>query len=160
MSRFNVVRIWKVQAKNTNEALEKTKNWEHISVSITKLFDNKSRGFIEHHITIKTVLEKALRYLKIQQWVKSKYFHTADIHLIQATTLIELAEVCDCGHIGGFGEGQVVSKEEGPVYADVYHNIFARFLWLYEKYVVGEITGLLPLPPGISSTMAGFWKRK
>ena len=55
----------------------------------------------------------------------------------KAEALIEVVEVYDCGSIGGFGKGQ--RNDKGIlVYSDIYEEIYARWLWLAEKYNYGK----------------------
>ena len=153
MPEFKVTKSWYIKAKTTVEAIEKSKNYDHIHITASKCNSNKHA---EHNISIKTLLEKALRHLKIQQWVDSKYFDVASKNLFQAISLIELVEIYDCGSIGGFGKGQLITNEKGTVYTNMYHPIFARFLWLYEKYV--EKGKGNSLPTGIAP-VASLWRK-
>jgi len=40
MAKFRVERVWKTTAKNIDEAIKQTKNWQHTAIRITKLPDH------------------------------------------------------------------------------------------------------------------------
>jgi len=151
MPRFS---IWEVEAKNESEAIEKARNWDCTGV---KFNCRPIPPSAKNSIPIENILKETLGCLKsIQREHKNKSFYSTDTYLTRANALIELVEIYDCGHIGGFGDGQLITNEEGSVYMDVYQNIFARFLWLYEKYVSGKITDLLPSE--VSGELSDFWR--
>lgn len=154
LNTFSLTKSWKVKAKTINEALYKTTITNYDSVSIKRTFDSESDT--EHNIPIKTVLERALRHLKIQQWVNYKYFDAANKHLTKAIALIETVEIHDCGSAGGFGKGQ--RKNGVLMYGNKYHDMFARFLWLYKKYVTRKDTDLIP--DAINSGVSEFWRKR
>jgi len=117
-------------------------------------------------IPIKTLLDQVLEDLKsAQQWADHKDFDVdyrhivAHKHLVSAAAIIEVVEVYDCGSAGGFGEGQLISNGEVSVYMDIYYPIFARFLWLYEKYVKGGVNKSALIPREIGGKLAQYWKR-
>jgi len=88
-------------------------------------------------IDVKTLLGTALEHLQqIVQWDK-KVPHNMAKYADKAEALIEVVEVYDCGSIGGFGKGQ--RNDKGIlVYSDIYEEIYARWLWLAEKYNYGK----------------------
>jgi len=151
MEKFKLIRTYEVRSKDIKTALTETKNLEHESVTITKIFDDKIHQFIQHYVSVKDILKEILKCLElVRQRYESKKFYPADTYLTQATALIELVELYDCGHTGGFGDRKYM------LYSDIYHNIFARFLWLYEKYVSGETPDLSSSE--ISGEMSDFWR--
>ena len=150
--KFSVIRSWEVEAETTSEAIEKTKNWVPICVNTKRISNFRSIAPpAENSIPVGNILKEVLKCLKlVQQRYESKKFYPADTYLTQATALIELVELYDCGHTGGFGDRKYM------LYSDIYHNVFARFLWLHEKYISGE-TPDLPSSE-ISGEMSDFWK--
>ena len=156
--KFSVIRSWEVEAETTSEAIKKTKNWDHICVNTKRIVNCKSIvPSVENSIPVEDILKDVLKYLHaIQKWVDSKHFQTADIYFNRVITLLVLVETYDCGHTGGYGEGQRTSKNCAK-YEDIYHSIFARFLWLYEKYVACETTDSLPSEIGVK--LSDFWRR-
>jgi len=114
----------------------------------------------EATIPVRTLLEEALKNLRaVQQWAGTKDFDVAGEQLGFATKLIETVEIYDCGLIGGFGKGQLLDNSRGSMYMNIYHNIFARFLWLYEKYIEGGVKETAPVPLEIGGNVAEYWKR-
>jgi hypothetical protein len=54
--------------------------------------------------------------------------------MAQAEALIEMVEIADCGSTGGFSRGQQDGRTGGIMYADKYHTLYARWIFLAEKY--------------------------
>lgn len=118
----------------------------------------KSAG---HAISIETLLVEALEELnKVQHCAKSKEFITANAHFIRATQLIELVEIYDCGSVGGPAKGQLINTSRGLMYMDIYHKLFARFLWLYGKYIEHRVKELELIPSKIGANMSDYWKKE
>lgn len=85
----------------------------------------KKKGYARLVINVDVVLNSTVReFQSIVQWTELRHFDLAYKSFMQARTLVELVEKCDCGHIGGFDEGQPRTS-----------GIFDRWEWLYEKFV-------------------------
>jgi len=41
MPRFKVTRVWYVKAETVSEAIDKAKNWDHVSVSVRRVVNNE-----------------------------------------------------------------------------------------------------------------------
>jgi hypothetical protein len=112
-------------------------------------------------IEIKIILERIAKDLAAAVgWGLSASFQAASNHINSAEAFIELIESWDCGSIGGFGidnEGKPQQTNGGSLqYADKYHPLFARFVWLYKKYVKDDVNEA-DLFDMLSHRVVRFW---
>jgi hypothetical protein len=87
-------------------------------------------------LAISKILTKALScFQQMAQWSRLCNFDHAFKYQSQAEALIELVEVHDCGSIGGFSRGQLPNGNGGSIkYGDMFYSLYARWLFLAEKY--------------------------
>jgi hypothetical protein len=87
-------------------------------------------------LAISKILTKALScFQQMAQWSHSRNFDYVYQYQSQAEALIELVEVHDCGSIGGFSKGQQPNGNDGSMkYGNKFHSLYARWLFLAEKY--------------------------
>lgn len=136
---------------------------ESLKAKIENMAELESlKAKIEDVVHVKDLLAQALRELEgVQRWAEPKKFDITNSHFVRATQLIELVEVYDCESVGGFGKGQLINNAEGSMYMDIYHPLFARFLWLYEKYVTKSVEGgITMIPSEIGGDLAEYWKKR
>ena len=90
-------------------------------------------------IEIRVILTEVLNcFQQMAQWSRSCNFDNVSANKSGAEALLELVEVHDCGSVGGFGKGQRGSYVSPMKYGVKYHSLYARWLFLAEKYGYDE----------------------
>lgn len=90
-------------------------------------------------IEIKDILTEILScFQQMAQWAQSCNFDNVAGKKAAAESLIALVEVHDCRSIGGFSKGQRESNISPMKYESEYHALYARWMFLADKYGYNE----------------------